>query len=253
MAVKRLDRLLSELGVATRSELRQMIKSGRVTVDGAAAVRPDMKIEEQGHSICVDGAELCTNRLRYFMMDKPEGVLSATEDKRQETVLDILPPDIRRIGLFPVGRLDKDTEGLLLITNDGALSHRLLSPKSHVSKVYEAVIDGKVTEEDRQAFAEGLDIGDDKPTLPAELTILETTEKEPGIFESRIRITICEGRIHQIKRMFEKVGKTVVYLKRLSMGSLELDPALPKGSARLLTQEEKAALGIADAETQKGK
>ena len=152
--------------------------------------------------------------------------------------------------LFPVGRLDKDTEGLLLITNDGALSHRLLSPKSHVSKVYEAVIDGKVTEEDRQAFAEGLDIGDDKPTLPAELTILETTEKEPGIFESRIRITICEGRFHQIKRMFEKVGKTVVYLKRLSMGSLELDPALPKGSARLLTQEEKAALGIADAETQ---
>ena len=116
-----------------------------------------------------------------------------------------------------------------------------------------AVIDGKVTEEDRQAFAEGLDIGDDKPTLPAELTILETTEKEPGIFESRIRITICEGRFHQIKRMFEKVGKTVVYLKRLSMGSLKLDPALPKGSARLLTQEEKAALGIADAETQKGK
>ena len=115
------------------------------------------------------------------------------------------------------------------------------------------MIDGKVTEEDRQAFAKGLDIGDDKPTLPAELTILETTEKEPGIFESRIRITICEGRFHQIKRMFEKVGKTVVYLKRLSMGSLELDPALPKGSARLLTQEEKAALGIADAETQKGK
>ena len=114
--------------------------------------------------------------------------------------------------------------------------------------MYEAVIDGKVTEEDRQAFAEGLDIGDDKPTLPAELTILETTEKEPGIFESRIRITICEGRFHQIKRMFEKVGKTVVYLKRL-----ELDPALPKGSARLLTQKEKAALGIADAETQKGK
>ena len=161
--------------------------------------------------------------------------------------------DAARKDLFPVGRLDKDTEGLLLITNDGALSHRLLSPKSHVSKVYEAVIDGKVIEEDRQAFAEGLDIGDDKPTLPAELTILETTEKEPGIFESRIRITICEGRFHQIKRMFEKVGKTVVYLKRLSMGSLELDPALPKGSARLLTQEEKAALGIADAETQKGK
>ncbi|MEI3085866.1 MAG: pseudouridine synthase [Oscillospiraceae bacterium] len=137
MAVKRLDRLLSELGVATRSELRQMIKSGRVTVDGAAAVRPDMKME-QGHGICVDGAELCTNRLRYFMMDKPEGVLSATEDKRQETVLDILPPDIRRIGLFPVGRLDKDTSGLLLLTNDGDFAHRVISPKSGIEKLYYA-------------------------------------------------------------------------------------------------------------------
>ena len=131
-----------------------------------------------------------------------------------------------------------------MITNDGALSHRLLSPKSHVPKVYEAVIDGKVTEEDRKAFGEGLDIGDDKPTLPAKLVILDITEKEPGIFESRIRITICEGRFHQIKRMFEQVGKKVVYLKRLSMGNLELDPKLQKGSARPLTEEEKAALGI---------
>ena len=211
------------------------------------------KYDAESCRIAVNGEEPLLRRHTYVMLHKPAGVLSATEDGRGRTVLDLLTPELRKIGVFPVGRLDKDTEGLLLITNDGALSHRLLSPKSHVSKVYEAVIDGKVTEEDRQAFAEGLDIGDDKPTLPAELTILETTEKEPGIFESRIRITICEGRFHQIKRMFEKVGKTVVYLKRLSMGSLELDPALPKGSARLLTQKEKAALGIADAETQKGK
>ena len=142
MAVKRLDRLLSELGVATRSELRLMIKNGRVTVDGAVPVQPDMKIEEQGHVICVDGVELCTSRLRYFMMDKPEGVLSATEDKRQETVLDILPPDIRRIGLFPVGRLDKDTSGLLLLTNDGDFAHRVISPKSGIEKLYYAEVDG---------------------------------------------------------------------------------------------------------------
>ena len=147
MAVKRLDRLLSELGVATRSELRQMIKSGRVTVDGAAAVQPDMKIEEQGHTICVDGAELCTSRLRYFMMDKPEGVLSATEDKRQETVLDILPPDIRRIGLFPVGRLDKDTSGLLLLTKTQAKWEELTQAirERRVEREYVALVKGRPT------------------------------------------------------------------------------------------------------------
>ena len=237
MSKLRLDKYLADMGVGTRQEVKALIRKGRVAVDGITAKAPELKVDPDEAQVTVDGNSI---------------VVSATEDRRDRTVLDLLS-DAARKDLFPVGRLDKDTEGLLLITNDGALSHRLLSPKSHVSKVYEAVIDGKVTEEDRQAFAEGLDIGDDKPTLPAELTILETTEKEPGIFESRIRITICEGRFHQIKRMFEKVGKTVVYLKRLSMGSLKLDPALPKGSARLLTQEEKAALGIADAETQKGK
>ena len=152
-----------------------------------------------------------------------------------------------RKDLFPVGRLDKDTEGLLLITNDGALSHRLLSPKSHVSKVYEAVIDGKVTEEDRQAFAEGLDIGDDKPTLPAEITILETTEKEPGIFESRIRITICEGRFHQIKRMFGVYDAGVNTLRRLSIGGVALDETLAPGEYRELTEEERCLLYTSDA------
>ena len=188
----------------------------------------------------------------YYMFHKPFGCVTARRDDRYPTVMDYFE-ELQNDRLSPVGRLDRETTGLLLITDDGPLAHELLSPKKHVDKTYYAKVSGKVTEEDRQAFAEGLDIGDDKPTLPAELTILETTEKEPGIFESRIRITICEGRFHQIKRMFEKIGKTVVYLKRLSMGSLELDPALPKGSARLLTQEEKAALGIADAETQKGK
>ena len=241
MSKLRLDKYLADMGVGTRQEVKALIRKGRVAVDGITAKAPELKVDPDEAQVTVDGNSISYVKMEYWMLHKPAGVVSATEDRRDRTVLDLLSDAVRK-DLFPVGRLDKDTEGLLLITNDGALSHRLLSPKSHVSKVYEAVIDGKVTEEDRQAFAEGLDIGDDKPTLPAELTILETTEKEPGVFESRIRIT-----------MFEKVGKTVVYLKRLSMGSLELDPALPKGSARLLTQEEKAALGIADAETQKGK
>ena len=242
MPKMRLHKLLSHLNCGSRKEVQSFIRAGRVAVNDTAERDPAAKVDPDADRVSLDGREQTYRAQRYYMLNKPAGVITASRDERHGTVLELFPESLRR-GLFAVGRLDKDTEGLLLITNDGALSHRLLSPKSHVSKVYEAVIDGKVTEEDRQAFAEGLDIGDDKPTLPAELTILET----------RIRITICEGRFHQIKRMFEKVGKTVVYLKRLSMGSLKLDPALPKGSARLLTQEEKAALGIADAETQKGK
>ena len=249
----RIDKFAAEQTGISRSDAKELIKRRKITVNGAPVTSADMHVDPEKDEIIIGGKPILYRQYMYIMLNKPAGVVCATRDELSETVLELIPPELRRKGLFPAGRLDKDTEGLLLITNDGALSHRLLSPKSHVSKVYEAVIDGKVTEEDRQAFAEGLDIGDDKPTLPAELTILETTEKEPGIFESRILITICEGRFHQIKRMFEKIGKTVVYLKRLSMGSLELDPALPKGSARLLTQEEKAALGIADAETQKGK
>lgn len=208
MSKLRLDKYLADMGVGTRQEVKALIRKGRVAVDGITAKAPELKVDPDEAQVTVDGNSISYVKMEYWMLHKPAGVVSATEDRRDRTVLDLLS-DAARKDLFPVGRLDKDTEGL--------------------------------------------DIGDDKPTLPAELTILETTEKEPGIFESRIRITICEGRFHQIKRMFEKVGKTVVYLKRLSMGSLELDPALPKGSARLLTQEEKAALGIADAETQKGK
>lgn len=229
MAVKRLDRLLSELGVATRSELRLMIKSGRVTVDGAVPVQPDMKIEEQGHVICVDGVELCTSRLRYFMMDKPEGVLSATEDKRQETVLDILPPDIRRIGLFPVGRLDKDTSGLLLLTNDGDFAHRVISPKSGIEKLYYAEVDGIPDEADVKAFEEGIVLGDGTRCLPAKLVPLG---------ENRCHVIVMEGKYHQVKRMLASRGKPVVKLRRLAVGSLELDPALAPGEAKELGSED---------------
>ena len=249
----RLDKFLADAGAGTRSEVKKYIQKGQVQVNGKSVKKPELKVTKEDQ-VVMNGQEIhAAPEYVYYLFNKPAGCVSATEDSRDKTVLDYIEEKDRRKGLFPVGRLDKDTEGFLLITDDGPLAHELLSPKKHVDKTYYAKVSGKVTEEDRQAFAEGLDIGDDKPTLPAELTILETTEKEPGIFESRIRITICEGRFHQIKRMFEKIGKTVVYLKRLSMGSLELDPALPKGSARLLTQEEKAALGIADAETQKGK
>ena len=229
MALKRLDRLLSELGVATRSELRLMIKSGRVTVDGAAAVQPDMKIEEQGHVICVDGVELCTSRLRYFMMDKPEGVLSATEDKRQETVLDILPPDIRRIGLFPVGRLDKDTSGLLLLTNDGDFAHRVISPKSGIEKLYYAEVDGTLDETDVKAFEDGIVLGDGTRCLPAKLVPLG---------ENLCHVIVMEGKYHQVKRMLASRGKPVVKLRRLAVGSLELDPALAPGEAKELGSED---------------
>lgn len=229
MAVKRLDRLLSELGVATRSELRLMIKNGRVTVDGAVPVQPDMKIEEQGHVICVDGVEQCTSRLRYFMMDKPEGVLSATEDKRQETVLDILPPDIRRIGLFPVGRLDKDTSGLLLLTNDGDFAHRVISPKSGIEKLYYAEVDGIPDEADVKAFEEGIILGDGTRCLPAKLVPLG---------ENLCHVIVMEGKYHQVKRMLASRGKPVVKLRRLAVGSLELDPALAPGEAKELGSED---------------
>ncbi|MDU7709184.1 MAG: 16S rRNA pseudouridine(516) synthase, partial [Clostridium sp.] len=167
--------------------------------------------------------------------NKPAGVISATEDPRQRTVIDLITSR-QRDDLFPVGRLDKDTEGLLLITNDGALAHRLLSPKKHVDKVYYARIQGVVTAADAEAFAVGLDIGDEKRTLPAKLDILESGEI------SKIRVTIREGRFHQVKRMFQAVGKEVIYLKRLQMGSLKLDENLETGAYRELTKEELEAL-----------
>lgn len=165
------------------------------------------------------------------MLHKPAGVISATKDDRDKTVLDLIT-DKKRNDLFPVGRLDKDTEGLLLITNDGELAHRLLSPKKHVDKVYYAKVQGKVDESDVKAFADGVDIGDDTPVKNADLRILKSGE------ESEIELTITEGRFHQVKRMFHAVGKEVIYLKRLSMGSLALDKTLTKGEYRSLTEEE---------------
>ena len=195
----------------------------------------EIKIDTEKDHVFYQGQMVAYAEYEYYMLNKPAGVVSATEDKNDSTVLDLIDEKQRK-DLFPVGRLDKDTEGLLLITNDGELAHQLLSPKKHVDKVYFARIDGKVTEEDVRRFAEGLEIGEEKPTLPAYLEILKSEEI------SEIRLTIREGKFHQVKRMFHAVGKEVIYLKRLQMGILVLDPRLALGEYRELTGQELEAL-----------
>lgn len=231
----RLDKLLADMGYGTRSEIKKEIAKGGVTVNGTVMKKPEAKIDTERDIVCIKGEKAVYARYEYFMLNKPAGVVSATMDRRERTVLDLIE-DKKRDNLFPVGRLDKDTEGLLLITNNGELAHQLLSPKKHVDKVYFARVRGTVTEEDIKMFSEGLDIGDEKKTLPAQLSILSSGEI------SETRITIREGRFHQIKRMFAAVGKEVVYLKRLGMGTLTLDESLAPGEYRRLTEEEVTGL-----------
>lgn len=227
----RLDKYLADMQVGTRSEVKQMIRKGLVTVDGLVIKKPEEKVDYESQVVTCGGVIVSYQQYEYYMLNKPAGVVSATEDPRDQTVIDLIE-DRRRKDLFPAGRLDKDTEGLLLITNDGALAHDLLSPKKHVDKKYYARIEGAVTEEDIKMFQEGVDIGEKKMTLPAVLTILRSGE------ESEITLTICEGKFHQVKRMFEAVGKKVTYLKRLSIGSLVLDEQLLPGEYRTLTEQE---------------
>ena len=228
----RLDKYLCETGFGTRSQVKDLLKKGQVMVNGEVVKKPELKINETTDQILCQGKKAFYQKNIYLMLHKPAGVVSATEDNREKTVLDLVRPEDRKNGLFPVGRLDKDTEGLLLLTDDGELAHRLLSPKKHVDKTYYAKIDGQVTEEHVKLFREGLDIGDEKKTLPAVLTILLSGQV------SEIEVTIHEGRFHQIKRMFEAVGCKVTYLKRLSMGSLVLDETLPPEEYRPLTEAE---------------
>lgn len=231
----RLDKFLADMGIGTRSELKVWIRKGRVTVNGAVCVKPEQKVAVNSDVVCVDGNRLYYTEYIYYMLHKPAGVVSATTDKISKTVLELIK-DNQGKDLFPVGRLDKDTEGLLLITNDGELAHQLLSPKKHVDKVYYARVRGRVTEEDKKAFVDGVDIGEDDPTLPAKLKILVSEDI------SEVELTIQEGKFHQVKRMFEAVGKEVIYLKRLSMGSLLLDDSLAPGEYRKLSAEEIDAL-----------
>lgn len=227
----RLDRYLAEMGVGSRSAVKEMIRKKQVCVDGAAACGPEQKVCPGKECITVSGRRVDFVSKEYFMLYKPAGVVSAVKDAKDRTVIDLIT-EHKRCDLFPVGRLDKDTEGLLLITNDGVLAHELLSPKKHVDKTYYARIAGIVTDEDVRCFQDGLDIGDEKLTLPAELTI-----RKSGAV-SEVEITVREGRFHQIKRMFEAVDKRVLYLKRLSMGTLTLDETLRPGEYRALTSEE---------------
>lgn len=227
----RLDKYLAEMGAGTRSEVKKLVRAGRVTINGAVAEKPEQKVDPETDTVCLDGEALLYVAYEYYLFHKPAGCVSATEDKIHKTVMDYLT-DTLRDDLFPVGRLDIDTEGLLLITNDGALAHELLSPAHHVKKTYYARVAGRVTEEDARLFQQGVDIGEEKLTKPAELVILTSGE------ESEIELTITEGKFHQVKRMFQAVGKEVVYLKRLSMGTLTLPETLLPGEYRALTQEE---------------
>lgn len=234
MALERLDKILSGTGRWSRREVKDLVKAGRVTADGAVVARPEDKFDREAVELRVDGEAVDGERYCYLMLHKPGGVLSATEDPKQPTVLDLLPPHLRRVGLFPVGRLDKDTEGLLLLTNDGPLGHRLLAPKKHVDKVYFVRVEGRLDQEDRRAFRTGMVLGDGLRCLPAELEVLEPPDT--GL------VTLWEGKYHQVKRMLASRGKPVTYLKRLSMGPLRLDPELAPGAWRPLTQGERQEL-----------
>ena len=231
----RLDKYLSDMNMGTRSEIKSWIRRGRVSINSLPCLRPEEKVRTDEDEISLDGQRIYYEKYLYFMLNKPAGVVSATEDKRDKTVLDLIETD-RRKDLFPVGRLDKDTEGLLIITNDGDLAHRLLSPKKEVDKVYYARINGRVTDDDTSAFLRGISIGEEKPCLPARLEIIKSDDI------SEINLTIYEGRYHQVKRMFEALGKEVIFLKRISMGGLALDPLLKTGDYRRLTIDERKHL-----------
>lgn len=233
----RLDKYLSDAEGLTRSQARQYIRAGRVSLNGQVQKKGDSKVDPDLDQVMVDGRQSVYEEYLYYMLNKPQGVISARSDPKEKTVIDLI--DCRGHALFPVGRLDKDTEGLLLLTDDGDFAHRLLSPRKHVDKCYLAIVDKPLEEEDVLKVKEGLDIGDEKKTMPAHL-VLEGPDPEGRGFT--IRVTIQEGRYHQVKRMMEALGTKVLYLKRESMGRLKLDPELALGDYRPLRPEELALL-----------
>lgn len=231
--MERLDKLLAGTGKWSRREVKALVRQGLVRVDGRLAASAEDKLDPAAAVVTVAGETISLCRFTYVMLHKPAGVLTATEDRKQPTVLDLLPPELRHIGLAPVGRLDKDTEGLLLLTNDGELAHRLLSPKYHVDKRYLARVDGELSAADAEAFARGMTLGDGLECLPAGLEVLP---------DRVCIVTLREGKFHQVKRMLAARGAPVLYLKRLSMGPLTLDDSLAAGAYRLLRAEEILAL-----------
>lgn len=229
MGYIRLDKYLSDLGIAGRKELKQIIRSGRVRIDGRSTVLPEMKIDCEKNTVSLDGRVLKYSKYHYYMMDKPCGILTATEDGRQKTVLDLVTDEMRRMELFPVGRLDKDTSGLLLLTDDGDFAHRVISPKSSVEKLYYAKVDGIPDKEDVKAFEDGIVLKDGTHCLPAKL-------RPNG--DDTCYVTVMEGKYHQVRRMLASRGKTVLELRRLSIGGLKIDVKLDSGGFRELEQWE---------------
>ena len=233
MALIRIDKLLSDMGIATRSELRQIVRSGRVSMDGQTVTQPEAKLDPERSRVSLDGRELQYRQYRYYMMDKPAGVLTATEDSRQKTVLDLTSAEMRRMGLFPVGRLDKDTSGFLLLTNDGEFSHKIISPKSGIMKLYYAKVDGTPDTRDCEAFEAGIILGDGTKCMPAKLELLGGNE---------CLVTVAEGKYHQVKRMLASRGKPVTELRRIAVGGLRLDESLGAGGYRELDKNDLCSL-----------
>lgn len=229
----RLDKLLSNMGAGSRKEVKLLLKAGAIQVDGEIVRDPKQHVDVETQQVLMYGEPVTYQKYIYLMMNKPPGVISATEDKRDETVIDLLFEDVTYFKPFPVGRLDKDTEGLLLLTNDGAFNHALMSPKKHVEKTYYAEVTGVLTQEDVEAIAAGITLEDGYQAKPGKLVILSTTETD-----STLELTITEGKFHQVKRMMLALGKEVTFLKRRSIGRLELDPALALGDYRELTPAE---------------
>lgn len=232
----RLDKYLADMGKGTRSQLKEAARKGRIRVNGQVVKKADQKIRISEDLVEMDGVSVPYVIMEYYLLNKPQGVVSATEDRKYKTVMDLIAEKSRK-DLFPVGRLDMDTEGLLLITNDGALAHNLLAPKKHVDKVYFAVCEGHIKNEVIETFAEGVELPDGLKCLPAKLEILNRGENEDGRY-TEIHLTIREGKFHQVKRMMEAAGCPVKYLKRLTMGPLKLDPELNPGEYRPLTGQE---------------
>lgn len=228
----RLDKLVSNMGFGSRKEVKGLLKKGAIQVNGVPVKDPALHVHPEQDEVSILGERIIYREFIYLMMHKPQGVISATEDNRDRTVIDLLDDEYRHFEPFPVGRLDKDTEGLLLLTNNGKLAHELLSPKKEVPKMYYAHIEGVVDQEDVERFAEGVTLEDGYFTKPGMLKILKSAPI------SEIELTITEGKFHQVKRMFEAVGKKVIYLKRMTMGELTLDESLALGEYRELTDEE---------------
>lgn len=232
----RLDKFLADMGKGTRSQLKEAARKGRIQVNGVVVKKADMKVNVPEDTVVFDGVSVSYVTMEYYMLNKPQGVVSATEDNRYQTVVDLIGEKKRR-DLFPVGRLDIDTEGLLIITNDGPLAHRLLAPKKHVDKIYFAVCDGHVQDSAIEEFAKGILLPDGLQCLPAKLEILEYCDVD-GKQTTNVHLTIREGKFHQVKRMMEAVGCPVLYLKRITMGPIVLDETLETGQYRSLTEHE---------------